>query len=213
MYLSERFHDQANSLSLVNSSPAPRIGRGMMPAIAPTKSVSDPETASAKPRRRGMILTEQGWQKLLQAEVLHNCFGKRYTFEELSKKTLLVPRTVCRILGRETGVDKRTLNIFFNAFNLQLEQSDYTAAVSNRHKGIARPQAEVKCSSLLLVGSEELTHLKQRIIADCYRLAVLLGCDRAAQTALTIKLSPETLPQIAIDIYQHYDLHFFDKNQ
>ena len=78
-------------------------------------------------RRRGAILTEQGWQKLQQAGVLYDEFGKRYTYEELSEQTQLDPRTVSRIVSCEVKVDKRTLKTFFHAFKLQLESGDYTA--------------------------------------------------------------------------------------
>lgn len=76
-------------------------------------------------RRRGIILTEQGWQKLVQAEALYDEFGRRYTYEELSERSLLDSRTISRILSRKVKVDKRTLQIFFEALNLQLEPVDY----------------------------------------------------------------------------------------
>lgn len=76
-------------------------------------------------RRRGIILTEQGWQKLLQAGALHDEFGRRYTYDELGERSLLDPRTISRILSRKVKVDKRTLKTFFEAFNLQLEPVDY----------------------------------------------------------------------------------------
>jgi hypothetical protein len=76
-------------------------------------------------RRRGIILTEQGWQKLLQAGALYDEFGRRYTYEELGERSLLDPRTISRILSRKVKVDKRTLQTFFEAFNLQLEPVDY----------------------------------------------------------------------------------------
>jgi len=37
---------------------------------------------------------------------------------ELSERTGLAPRTVAKILAREEGVDKRTIDYFFRAFNL-----------------------------------------------------------------------------------------------
>lgn len=184
MYQS-RFPSQISPLSLVERPVSP-------PAIHRT----------TKPRRRGVILTELGWQKLLQAEALYTQFGERYSFEELSEKTFLDPRTICRIISRETGVDKRTLTIFFHAFNLRLETGDYAAVGYNQQHGAA-----TNPSPPLLIDSEaELSHLKQRIIADCHCLTVLLGCNRAAQTTLTIKLSPTASPQLTIDTCQHYQL-------
>ncbi|MFB2894827.1 hypothetical protein ACE1CI_18100 [Aerosakkonemataceae cyanobacterium BLCC-F50] len=86
-------------------------------AIAPQNSKSY--------RRRGMILTQQGWDKLLQAEALYDEFGRRYTYEELGERSLLDSRTISRILSRKVKVDKRTLQTFFEALNLQLEPVDY----------------------------------------------------------------------------------------
>ncbi|HEY9623640.1 MAG TPA: hypothetical protein V6C78_25000, partial [Crinalium sp.] len=76
-------------------------------------------------RKRGVILTQQGWQKLQQAGVLHDNFGKRYTHEELSERSLLDARTVSRVLSCEVKVDKGTLKTFFQAFHLPLEAGDY----------------------------------------------------------------------------------------
>lgn len=79
-----------------------------------------------KSRKRGVVLTEAGWQKLKQAGVLYDDFGKRYTHEELSERSLLDARTVSRVISCEVKVDKRTLTAFFRAFELPLEPNDYT---------------------------------------------------------------------------------------
>lgn len=81
-------------------------------------------------RRRGVVLTQQGWQKLDQAGMLCDKYGNRFTYEQLSERSLLDNRTVSRILSCETKVDKRTLKIFFEAFNLRLDVDDYTAPES-----------------------------------------------------------------------------------
>lgn len=81
-------------------------------------------------RRRGVVLSQQGWQKLEQAGVLCDRYGSRYTYEQLGERSLLDNRTVSRILSCETKVDKRTLKIFFEAFNLHLDSGDYAAPES-----------------------------------------------------------------------------------
>jgi hypothetical protein len=66
-------------------------------------------------RKRGVLLTSRGWEKLhkaierTQAEENH---GVRYTFEELSDRTELTPRTVSRVLDGKQRVDKPTLTLF-----------------------------------------------------------------------------------------------------
>lgn len=78
-------------------------------------------------RRRGTILTLQGLKKLNQAkaevEIEQNC--KRYTLEDLSEKTGLTPNTLSKVFNGSVGVDKRTLECCFNAFNLTLLKDDY----------------------------------------------------------------------------------------
>lgn len=78
-------------------------------------------------RRRGAILTFQGLRKLNQAkaevEIQQNF--KRWTLEDLSEKTGLTPNTLSKVFTGSVGVDKRTLNCCFNAFNLTLLKEDY----------------------------------------------------------------------------------------
>jgi uncharacterized protein (DUF4213/DUF364 family) len=80
-------------------------------------------------RRRGVILSSQGQQRLSlakrQAEIQKN-FGDRYTLEELSEHTRLSLSTVTQVVEAQIGVDKQTIDAFFTAFCLQLEREDYT---------------------------------------------------------------------------------------
>ena len=79
-------------------------------------------------RRRGVILTLQGFQKLQKAQSLaefqENC-GNRYTLEDLSDRTGLAVNTLMKVYHRDAGVDKKSLFRYFSAFNLTLEPSDY----------------------------------------------------------------------------------------
>jgi hypothetical protein len=79
-------------------------------------------------RKRGVILTPQGWNKLQQAKSeaeLEENSGYRYTLEALSERTGLSVDTVLRVNNCSAAVDKQTLMRYFNAFNLVLEDSDY----------------------------------------------------------------------------------------
>jgi hypothetical protein len=81
-----------------------------------------------KRRRRGVILTVQGLEKLQkaksEAEFQENN-GNRYTLEALSERTGLAVDTLMKVFAVEAGVDKQTLKICFSAFNLILKYSDY----------------------------------------------------------------------------------------
>lgn len=81
-----------------------------------------------KRRRRGVILTTQGLEKLQEAKSkaeFQENYGNRYTLEALSERTGLAVDTLMKVFAGETGVDKQTLKICFNAFNLVLKSSDY----------------------------------------------------------------------------------------
>jgi AraC-like DNA-binding protein len=88
-------------------------------------------------RNRGLILTREGWQKLENAKIeweYQENNGTRYTLEELSERVGITPVTFRKVLTRETGVDKQTLVRLFMAFNLELDQNDYTKPESDLEK-------------------------------------------------------------------------------
>jgi transcriptional regulator with XRE-family HTH domain len=80
-------------------------------------------------RRRGVILTAQGWQRLQGAkhdsEVQDNS-GTAYTLEELSDRTKLSLNTLTKIQRRQIPVDRQSLEQYFKAFNLTLNREDYS---------------------------------------------------------------------------------------
>lgn len=84
--------------------------------------------SQAKPRRkRGVILTPEGKQKLqgvIRLLEQQNNYGEKFTIEELSGRIGLDPGTVAKVLDAEGGVDRRTLERFFQTFNLTLESDD-----------------------------------------------------------------------------------------
>jgi hypothetical protein len=175
-----------------------------------TYQLPKPEIPSAnKPRRRGVILTEAGWQKLVQAEVVYNHYGERYTFEQLSDRAMLDPRTVCRMIEREIGVDKRTLTTFFGAFNLKLEKTDYiTLAIHKRdNQPRARKTSPGQVPPFLPNPEAEMAQIKQQIISNCHHLAALLGIDHSSQTTFLIKFSAQAQAELEVRLQQQYNLH------
>lgn len=79
-------------------------------------------------RRRGVILTDQGLEKLqkakIEAEYQENQ-GNRYTLEALSEKTGLAIDTLMKVFACESKVDKQTLKYCFKAFQLNLCEEDF----------------------------------------------------------------------------------------
>ena len=85
--------------------------------------------SSLSKRRRGVILSTLGWQRLQTAEQqseLQDNHGKPYTLEELSHKTSLSLNTLTKVRHRRVAVDRQTLACYFRAFGLPLRVEDYT---------------------------------------------------------------------------------------
>lgn len=79
-------------------------------------------------RKRGIILTPKGFEKLnaakTEAEWDENQ-GKRFTLEQLRDRTNLGVDTLTKVFACESKVDKQTLRYCFRAFNLVLEEEDF----------------------------------------------------------------------------------------
>ena len=185
-----------------------------------------PINSSKKPqkpkRRRGVVLSFQGQQKLSsarrQAEIQDN-YGDRYTLEELSDRTRLSLSTVTKVLDAQIGVDKQTLDAFFAAFGLQLERGDYTQPGTqaeeqntpdsdNTSAVILKPEKVQKIQnqtdwgeaidvSIFYGRTEELNTLKQWICQENSRLVAIVGIAGIGKTALTVKLVQQ--------IYTHFE--------
>ena len=79
-------------------------------------------------RKRGVILSSQGWQRLQAAEhlaALRQNAGRAYTLEQLSKQTQLSTNTLTKVRRRQKPVDQLTLEAYFAAFELRLTLNDY----------------------------------------------------------------------------------------
>lgn len=153
-------------------------------------------------RRRGVALTTQGERKLRGAiatvEQEEN-FGQKLTLEELSDRTGLDPGTVAKVLDREQGADRRTLDRFFQSFNLTLADNDYCkpGARQASHDSLQNPKSKIQNQvdwgeavdvSIFYGRIEELATLERWILEDRCRLVVLLGMGGIGKTSLTAKL-------------------------
>ncbi|PSB16551.1 hypothetical protein C7B65_21280 [Phormidesmis priestleyi ULC007] len=103
-------------------------------------------------RKRGIILSSKGWQRLQNAEqqsVSQNNLGKAFTLQELSERTGLSPNTLARVRSRKVAVDQQTLENYFRAFDLSLGVDDYT----DSETAIAGSRQQVPLSGQLSLGS------------------------------------------------------------
>lgn len=85
------------------------------------------EAGMIQRRKRGVILSAYGWQRLQAAELLaamRDNGGKPYTLEQLTDRTHLSINTLIKVRRREKPVDQPTLEVYFAAFDLSLTSED-----------------------------------------------------------------------------------------
>jgi transcriptional regulator with XRE-family HTH domain len=85
-------------------------------------------TQQSQRRKRGVVLSSRGWQRLQAAEqrlAEQRNSGKPYTLEQLGTLTDLSPNTITKVRRKRLAVDRQTLELYFNALNLSLTSNDY----------------------------------------------------------------------------------------
>jgi hypothetical protein len=145
-------------------------------------------------RKRGVILTPEGLKKILDA--LDKEFPDGYNWEAVSKKTQfgsksIAAETVSHILNQQPPVDTKSIKILFQAFGLELKDSDYKHPDSRR---LSNPQIdwrEAPDVSVFYGREKELTTLEQSIVNAPCQLVVLSGMPGIGKTALVRKLAEQ----------------------
>ncbi|MDF5706737.1 MAG: NB-ARC domain-containing protein [Nostoc sp. S4] len=139
-------------------------------------------------RKRGVALTTKGLQKIKEAkhqsEAKEN-FGNRYTLEEMSARSGLYSATISKVLNREGGVDKQTIEKLFSAFSLKIDKSDYSSSNNRLDWG------EAIFTSVFYGRTEELRTLEQWIVDEQCRLVTVLGIGGIGKTALSVKFAQQ----------------------
>ncbi|WP_375501478.1 NB-ARC domain-containing protein, partial [uncultured Nostoc sp.] len=139
-------------------------------------------------RKRGVALTNKGLQKIKEAkhqsEAREN-FGNRYTLEEMSARSGLYSATISKVLNREGGVDKQTIERLFSAFKLKIDKSDYSSSNTRLDWG------EAIFNSVFYGRTEELNTLEQWILNEHCQLIALLGIGGIGKTALSVKFAQQ----------------------
>jgi transcriptional regulator with XRE-family HTH domain len=143
----------------------------------PSKS----SNCSSMGRERGIVLSPQGWQRFQvakqQAESAQ-IWGKHLTQEDLSERTGLSLNTLYRVLKRELGVDRQSLEYLFGAFGLELTKADHLAAIatggeSDRRGANSHQDWDSAVDTSVFYGRErELAQLWQWIVCNRCSMAI-----------------------------------------
>ena len=141
-------------------------------------------------RNRGVVLTPEGLSELQaarsQSEFSAN-FGERYTYEKISELTNLDINTIKKVLVGKEGVDKRSLEQCFLAFELQLTEAHYTKPNSRQRQD----WGEAVAVDYFFGRSSELETLEDWILKDNCRLVTLQGMGGIGKTTLSLKLAEQ----------------------
>jgi class 3 adenylate cyclase len=126
-------------------------------------------------RKRGVILTLAGWQRLQAAKQqleMQKNFGISYTLEQLSEQTHLSSNTLTRIHNRKVAVDRHSLEAYFSAFNLSLSPNDYTQVLPSNFNFTSSSRTTLKGQVPL---NSKFYINRQPIEQLCYETIVQLG--------------------------------------
>jgi len=147
-------------------------------------------------RKRGLYLTPEGMQKLQAAKIAcenQQNRGNRFSIQDISERVGVNTATVSKVLSGDEAVDKRTLELFFNAFGLELDRGCYTSADQSQRQD----WGEAISVSTFYGRTEELTTLEQWLLQHRCRIVAILGMGGVGKTALSVKLAHQ--------IKQHYE--------
>jgi transcriptional regulator with XRE-family HTH domain len=147
-------------------------------------------------RVRGVVLSPHGWQRFQvakqQVESEGN-WGKRLTQEDLNERTGLSLNTLARIVKRELGVDRQSLEILFQSFDLELTKTDYVSPIASGEalsSQRANPQQDWDnaVDASVFYGREiELAQLWQWMVAERCRVVGLLGIGGIGKSTIAVK--------------------------
>ena len=162
-----------------------------------------------KSRRRGVLLTAAGEEKLFTAKAnleFHEYSGSRLTLEKVSELTSLSVDTVMKVFNGEVRVDKQTLKQCFKSFGLELTDGDYfspTQGISSQAPTLEAPNnppliqgsktsqdlANAPDVSFFCGRQTELIQLESWMTEGHTRLLMLYGMGGIGKTSLARKIA------------------------
>lgn len=150
----------------------------------------------ARGRMRGVILSPIGWQRFQAAKQqaeLEEIWGKHFTQENLSDRTALSLNTLSRILKRDRGVDRQSLEYLFRAFGLELTTADFTTPTAsgeeweNQRSNPQQDWDNAVDTSVFYGRETELAQLWEWIAAERCRVIGVLGIGGIGKSTIAVK--------------------------
>jgi transcriptional regulator with XRE-family HTH domain len=173
----------------------------------PSKSIN----CSFLGRERGIVLSPQGWQRFQvakqQAESAQSC-GKHLTQEDLSERTGLSINTLYRVLKRELGVDRQSLEYLFGAFGLELTKADHLSMIAtggepDRRGANSHQDWDIAVDTSVFYGRErELAQLWQWIVCNRCRVVGVLGMEGMGKSAIAVKVALRMSSEFEIVVWR-----------
>jgi transcriptional regulator with XRE-family HTH domain len=162
-------------------------------------------------RERGIVLSPQGWQRFQvakqQAESAQSC-GKHLTQEDLSERTGLSLNTLYRVLKRELGVDRQSLEYLFGAFGLELTKADHTSVmVIGEKDDIRQPNShqdwDNAVDTSIFYGRErELAQLWEWIVCNRCRVVGVMGMSGMGKSSIAVKAALQIQSEFEIVVWR-----------
>ena len=162
-------------------------------------------------RVRGVTLSPQGWQRFQTAKQKaesDEIWGKHFTQEDLSDRTGLSLNTLYRVLKRELGVDRQSLEHLFQAFGLELTTVDYVSSIglgeeTESRRANSQQDWDNAVDPSVFYGREiELAQLWQWIIPERCRIVSLLGIGGIGKSTIAIKAAFQMQSEFEIVVWR-----------
>ena len=182
---------------------------------------------SAHGRSRGIVLSPQGWQRFQVAKQQTESAqsrGKHLTQEDLRDRTGLSINTLYRVLKREQGVDRQSLEHLFEAFGLELTKADHTSAMLQGRGYLCRAESRYAnamyekddsrqpnshqdwdnaVDTSVFYGRErELAQLWQWIVCNRCRVVGVLGMGGIGKSAIAVKAALQMQSEFEIVVWR-----------
>lgn len=151
-------------------------------------------------RKRGVILTHRGWQRLQRAQhqsEMEDNNGVPYTLEQIGERTQMSPNTIAKIQRRQIAVDRHSLESYFSRFNLILNVDDYTQPDSNELESRSRImlKGSIPLNSPFYIERPPIEQICDESILQPGALIRIKAPRQMGKTSLMIRILNEAMAQ------------------